>query len=71
MNMSELISKLMSEGCVVQHVPNDPNLIHVDGYHPPECKGLPDWIWHCAGWAVSTCGFSRVFMFKLQNTTVG
>ena len=64
MSVSEMIVRLQSEGVIVQRVPNDDRMLHVDGYHPPHCKGLPDWIWGCPGWGVSSCGFARVFMFK-------
>jgi len=65
MNISEMICKLESYGMIVQRVPNQPNTLHVDGYHPPHSKGLPDWIWECPGWGVSSCGMSRVFLFRV------
>lgn len=65
MNMSAMIVSLESFGLNVQRVPNDPHTLHVDGYHNPHSKGLPDWIYNCPGWGVSSCGFGRVFMFKV------
>ncbi len=65
MSISEMIVKLQSDGMVVCRVPNDSRTLHVDGYHVPHSKGLPDWIWRCHGWGVSSCGFGRVFMFKV------
>ena len=66
MSISEMIVRLEADGCFVQRVPNDPNTIHVDGYHPPQSKGLPPWIWDCPNWGVSSCGISRVFMHKVS-----
>lgn len=65
MTISEMIVKLEESGCYVQRVPNNPNMIHVDGYHPPKSRGLPDWIWNCPKWGVSSCGIARVFMFRV------
>lgn len=64
MSVSEMIVRLESYGLSVQKVPNHPNTLHVDGYHHPQSKGLPDWIWDCPNWGVSSCGFGRVFMHK-------
>jgi hypothetical protein len=65
MNIHEMICKLENEGLKIS-VMNDPYTLHVDGYHPPQSKGLPDWLWNCKGWGVSSCGFARVFMFKMK-----
>jgi hypothetical protein len=65
MSVSEMIVRLQSEGMIVSRVPNDDRTLHVDGYHPPHSKGLPDWLYGCPGWGVSSCGFARVFMFKV------
>lgn len=65
MSVSEMIVRLESAGMIVSRVPNDDRMLHVDGYHPPHSKGLPDWIYDCGGWGVSSCGFARVFMFKV------
>jgi hypothetical protein len=65
MSVSEMICKLESHGLIVQRLEHDNGTLHVDGYHPPHCKGLPDWLYDCPGWGVSSCGASRVFMFKV------
>ena len=65
MSVSEMIVALESYGLSVQKVPNNPDTLHVDGYFHPQSKGLPDWIWDCPDWAVSSCGISRVFMYKV------
>jgi hypothetical protein len=65
MSVSEMIVRLQSEGMIVSRIPNDSRTLHVDGYHPPHAKGLPDWIYGCPGWGVSSCGFARVFIFKV------
>jgi hypothetical protein len=64
MSVSEMITRLESYGMKVSVV-NNPQTLHVDGYHHPQSKGLPDWIYDCPGWGVSSCGFARVFMFKM------
>jgi hypothetical protein len=65
MNISEMIVKLTSHGLIVQRLPNDNGMLHVDGYHGADGKGLPDWIYDCPKWGVSSCGFGRVFMFRV------
>ena len=67
MNISEMIVKLTSHGLIVQRLPNDNVTLHVDGYHGADAKGLPDWIYDMKGWAVSSCGFGRVFMSKMKT----
>ena len=64
MSVSEMIVRLESYGLNVQRI-QDPNTLHVDGYFHPQSKGLPDWIWNCPGWGVSSCGIGRVFMYKV------
>jgi hypothetical protein len=64
MTISEMIVRLESEGITVQRIPNQPNMLHVDGYHCSSDKGLPPWIWGSPGWGISSCGFGRVFMFR-------
>lgn len=59
-----MIVKLEQSDCFVQRVPNNPDMLHVDGDCLPNSNGLPPWIWESKGWTVSTCGLSRVFMFK-------
>ncbi len=65
MSISEMIVKLESFGIIVQRVPNDDRMLHADGYHGPNGKGLPDWIWDCPQWGVSSCGFGRVFLTRV------
>ena len=69
MNISEMIVKLTSHGMVVSRVPDCNDMLHVDGYHGAYGKGLglPDWIYDMKGWAVSSCGFGRVFMSKMKT----
>ena len=67
MNISEMIVKLTSHGMVVSRIPNWDRTLHVDGYHGADSKGLPDWIYDMKGWAVSSCGFGRVFMSKMKT----
>jgi len=64
MTISEMIVRLESEGITVQRISNQPNMLHVDGYHCSSDKGLPPWIWGSPGWGISSCGFGRVFMFR-------
>lgn len=68
MNISEMIVKLTSHGMVVSRVPDCGDTLHVDGYHG-NANGLPDWIYDMKGWAVSSCGFGRVFMFKVGQSS--
>ena len=63
LTVDDMIERLRADGMIVSIVPNDPNMIHVDGY-TEHTKSLPDYIWQCSGWSVSTCGFARVFMFR-------
>ena len=65
MTISEMIVKLQEYDCVVQRVPGDANLLHVDGDCLPHAKGLPDWIWDCPNWGVSSCGWARVFLHRV------
>jgi hypothetical protein len=65
MNISEMIVRLTSDGMVVSRVPDCGDTLHVDGYHGANGKGLPDWIYSCPKWGVSSCGFGRVFMFRV------
>ena len=65
LTVDDMIERLRSDGMIVSRVPNDDRTLHVDGYHPPHSRGLPDYIWRCNGWNVSTCGFARVFMFRV------
>ena len=67
MNISEMIVRLTSDGMVVSRLPDYDDTIHVDGYHGANAKGLPDWIYSMKGWAVSSCGFGRVFMSKMKT----
>ena len=67
MNISEMIVRLTSDGMVVSRLPDCDDTIHVDGYHGANAKGLPDWIYSMKGWAVSSCGFGRVFMSKMKT----
>lgn len=63
MTKAELIAELESCYCIVNKMPNDDRTLHVDGYHHHKSKGLPDWLWQCKGWIVSSsCGFGRVFI---------
>lgn len=64
MSISEMIVRLEESGCTVQRIPGDNRTLHVDGYHHPQSKGLPDWLWDCPGWGVSSCGWGRAFLFK-------
>jgi len=66
MTVSEMIIKLESNGLSVSKVPEDILTLHVDGYLSPNGRGLPDWIYSCPGWGVSSCGFGRVFLFKMR-----
>ena len=63
--MNRMVSRLMSDGLMVSRVPDCEDTLHVDGYHGADAKGLPDWIYDMKGWAVSSCGFGRVFMFRV------
>ena len=70
MNMSKMnrmVSRLMSDGLMVSRVPDCEDTLHVDGYHGADAKGLPDWIYDMKGWAVSSCGFGRVFMSQMKT----
>ena len=65
--MNRMVSRLMSDGLMVSRVPDCEDTLHVDGYHGADAKGLTDWIYDMKGWAVSSCGFGRVFMIKMQT----
>ena len=65
--MNRMVSRLMSDGLMVSRVPDCEDTLHVDGYHGADAKGLPDWIYDMKGWAVSSCGFGRVFMIKMKT----
>lgn len=64
MSISEMIVKLQEYGCFVQRVEHDTNMLHVDGDCLPNARGLPEWIYGCHGWGVSSCGWARVFLHK-------
>jgi hypothetical protein len=66
MDTTMMIQALENAGCNVQKVPGDNRTLHVDGYFHPESKGLPEWLWHCEGWYLSTCGCGRAFVTKVE-----
>lgn len=63
--VEQMIKRLEEDGCAVQRMEGDDRMIHVDGYFPPDAKGLPPWIWDEQGWSISTCGIARVFMTRV------
>jgi hypothetical protein len=67
MEKSQMIEYLREMGLLVTVVPNSPDMLHVDGYHGHNAKGLPDWLWRMPGWTVSTCGFGRVFLTNVDR----